>query len=253
MWMEHCKLNKYHTNGTSWYHSHIGTQSLTCHGALILLPPCSNPASCPCTHVNCGRGGENVWDPIAGDWSPTIGTDVTVNVDVDFPGGHAHISSSVSVTYGSGSSGESSSGSSAGSTSDGYYVESGSQSDSSSSGYYIESGSSSGSNSGSSSLQQGSSSSSSGDNCCKCGCKPSKKAKKSRRTLKPRDDGSSVANPPYAFDTSCSKSPIPYDEERIVILEDMFNAQDGTLAQTALYPFRRMIANLKFWALHRRC
>jgi hypothetical protein len=81
------------------------------------------------------------------------------------------------------------------------------------------------------------SSSSDHTDCCKCGCKNGSKRRKTRkgkRAIKKRDGGSS-STPPYAFDTSCSRSPIPYDEERIIILEDAFHAQDGTLSQEALY------------------
>jgi len=206
----------------SWYHSHIGTQSVTCHGALIILPQCGNPADCPCTHVNCGRGGDQVWDPIAGDWSPTIGVDVTVNVDINFPGGSVSVTDSTSVYYSNGNGGEGSSGSS----------EIGMSSDGSSG----SSSSSSGSSSGSSSVSLSSDTSSDNHNqCCKCGCKASskKKARKTRRSLSPRG-GDTASNPPYAFNTSCSNSPIPYDEERIIILEDAFYNQDSTLSQTAL-------------------
>lgn len=196
----------------------MGTQTLTCHGALIILPKCGDAANCPCTHINCGRGnGADVWDWIARDWSPTVGTDVTVNVEIDFNGGEVDISASTSVTV------ESGSGSHAGSGSSGSYVDFGS---------YMGS---SDSNSGSSSSQSGSESSSSGNNqCCRCGCEGNKHKHKVRRSLKRRDYGAGVAQPPYAFDTSCSNSPIPYDEERIVIIEDMFDARDSTLSQTAL-------------------
>jgi len=57
-------------------------------------------------------------------------------------------------------------------------------------------------------------------------CKP-KKAKKNHNGY--------VPHPPTAFNTSCSKSPIPYDEERIIILEDAFYRRDVTLATAALY------------------
>ena len=255
----------------SWYHSHVGTQSLTCHGALIVAAQCANPANCPCTHVNCGRAGDQVWDPIAGDWSPTIGIDVTVNVEMDWNGGSISVTDSthVSIGYGNGNNNGNSNGGQ-GSSNTGSYISgveygsssSGSQSGSSSSG--SQGGLSSGSQGESSSESQGSSSSgsqsgssgsvieysSSGSEvsstnqqdpshghkaCCKCGCKANnkKKARRGKRGLRKRDSG--VSSPPYAFDTSCSKCPIAYDEERIVILEDMFNSQDTTLQQEALY------------------
>lgn len=246
----------------SWYHSHVGTQSLTCHGALIVAAQCANPADCPCTHVNCGRAGDQVWDPIAGDWSPTIGIDVTVNVEMDWNGGSISVTDSthVSIGYGNGNSNGNSNGGQ-GSSNTGSYI-SGAEYGSSSSG--SQGGSSSGSPGESSSESQGSSSSgsqsgssgsvieysSSGSEvsstsqqdpshghkaCCKCGCKANnkKKARRGKRGLRKRDSG--VSSPPYAFDTSCSKCPIAYDEERIVILEDMFNSQDSTLQQEALY------------------
>jgi hypothetical protein len=190
---------------------------LTCHGALIVLPKCSNPASCPCTHVNCGGNGQDVYDHIAGDWSPTIGVDVTLNVDINFSGGHISISDTTSVSYSNGQSANEGQGSS--------------------NSVVVSSDGSSNSDSSSVSDLSSSSSSSSHDNCCKCGCKHSskRKARKHKRGLKARDDGTSVSTPPYAFDTSCSKSPIPYDEERIIILEDAYYDQDSTLAATALY------------------
>lgn len=206
-----CTLSFPHRLIFSWYHSHIGTQSLTCHGAIIVLPECQNPADCPCTHVNCGRGGDQVWDPIAGDWSPTIGVDVTVNVDINFPGGHLSISDSTSVSI---------SGVNGGNTGEG----SGSSS------------SWSGTESGVSGTDPSELSSSSGHTgCCKCGCKNAfkRKSRKGKRAIKKRD-GSASSTPPYAFDTSCSRSPIPYDEERIIILEDAFHAQDSKLSQEAL-------------------
>ena len=260
---------------SSWYHSHVGTQSLTCHGALIVAAKCANPADCPCTHVNCGRAGDQVWDPIAGDWSPTVGIEVTVNVEMDWNGGSISVTDSTHVSIGydnSNSNGNSNGGQESSNT--GSYISgveiggssSGSQGGSSSG---SQSGSSSASQGGSSSGSQGSSSSgsqggssgsvieysSSGSEvsstnqqdfssghkaCCKCGCKANnkKKARRGKRGLKKRDSGAS--SPPYAFDTSCSKCPIPYDEERIVILEDMFNAQDSTLSQEALYVITRM-------------
>ena len=67
-----------------------------------------------------------------------------------------------------------------------------------------------------------------------CGCNGDEHKHKAQRSLRRRDYGAGVAQPPYAFDTSCSNSPISYDEERIVIIEDMFNARDNTLSQTAL-------------------
>jgi hypothetical protein len=93
------------------------------------------------------------------------------------------------------------------------------------------------------------SSDSSSDTCCKCKCKHSSKRKgrKNKRDLKARDDDSSVATPPYAFDTSCSKSPIPYDEERIIILEDAYYNRDTTLAQTALCDSLLTLANFEWW------
>ena len=213
--MEPCTLVLLIMLTSSWYHSHIGTQSLTCHGAFIVLPQCNNAADCPCTHVNCGGGGDQVWDSIAGDWSPTIGVDVTVEVDINFNGGSGSVSvtESTSVYYSDGTGGKSGSGGSS-------------------------DGSSSGTSSSSGSSDISLSSDTSSDNhkqCCKCGCQSSKrKARKNRRGLTKRG-GDAASQPPYAFNTACSKSPIPYDEERIIILEDAFYNQDSTLAATAMY------------------
>jgi hypothetical protein len=255
----------------SWYHSHVGTQSLTCHGALIVAAKCANPANCPCTHVNCGRPGDQVWDPIAGDWSPTIGIDVTVNVEIDWNGGSVSVSDSthVSIEYGNGNGNGNGKNGGPGSSNTGSYISGvevgssngGSQAGGSNSGsqggsnFGSQGGSNSGYQGGSSSGSQGGSSGSVVDYsspgsqiasqqgssqghkaCCNCGCKApyKKKSRKGKkRGLKKRD--SAVSNPPYAFDTSCSKCPIPYDEERIVILEDMFNDRDSTLSTEALY------------------
>jgi hypothetical protein len=214
---------------SSWYHSHVGTQSLTCHGALIVLPKCGNPANCPCTHVNCGGNGEEVYDHIAGDWSPTIGVDVTLKVDINFPGGHVSISDTTSISYSNGQGGHGDQGSS--------------------NTVVVSSDGSSHRGSSSSEADPSSlSSDSSSDSCCKCKCKHSSKRKgrKNKRDLKARDDGSSVATPPYAFDSSCSKSPIPYDEERIIILEDAYYDRDTTLTQTALYDPSQSSANLQW-------
>jgi len=248
----------------------VGTQSLTCHGALIVAAKCANPADCPCTHVNCGRPGDQVWDPIAGDWSPTIGIDVTVNVEINWNGGGVSVSDSTHVSIGYGNGNGNSNNGGQGSSNTGSYI-SGVEVDSSNGGSQAggwSSGSQGGSNSGSqggssSGSQGGSSSGSQGGSfgsvvdysspgsqiaassqqdpsqghkaCCNCGCKAPYKTKSRRgkkRGLKKRD--SAVSNPPYAFDTSCSKCPIPYDEERIVILADMFNDRDSTLSTEAL-------------------
>ena len=249
----------------------MGTQSLTCHGALIVAAKCANPADCPCTHVNCGRPGDQVWDPIAGDWSPTIGIDVTVNVEIDWHGGSVSVSDSthVSIEYGNGNGNGNGNNGGPGSSNTGSYISGvevgssngGSQAGGSNSGpqggsnFASQGGSNSGCQGGSSSGSQGGSSGSVVDYsspgsqianqqgssqghkaCCNCGCKApyKKKSRKGKkRGLKKRD--SAVSNPPYAFDTFCSKCPIPYDEERIVILEDMFNDRDGTLSTEALY------------------
>src|SRR5271169_4628666 len=85
---------------SSWYHSHMGTQTLTCHGAIVVAAKCANPADCPCTHVNSGRPGDQVWDPIAGDWSPTVGIDFTVNIEIDWNGGSVSLSDSTHVSIG---------------------------------------------------------------------------------------------------------------------------------------------------------
>src|SRR5277367_5548444 len=236
----------------SWYHSHVGTQSLTCHGAIVVTAKCANPADCPCTHVNCGRPGDQVWDPIAGDWSPTVGIDVTVNVEIDWNGGSVSVPDSTHVSIGYDNGNGNNGGQASSNT--GSYI-SGVEVGSSNGGSH--GGSSSGSQGGSSPGSQGEGSgsvveySNSGSQmaassqqgpsqghkaCCNCGCKAPYKTKSRRgkkRSLKKRD--SAVSNPPYAFKTSCSKCPIPYDEERIVILEDMFNDRDSTLSTEALY------------------
>lgn len=199
---------------------------------------------------------------------------MTVDIEVSWNGGSVEIKDDTQVWYSNGNGG-SASGSSGGSPggSTGWISgtsedPSGGSSSSSSSGG-SSSGSSSGSGSGaslsdstSSDPNQGSSSSSDSSSsshgqCCKCGCsgsskkkhkKRSTKAKKAakvkkseidhpvfRRNFHKRDTGNFVTPPPNAFNTSCSNSPIPYDEERIIILEDMFNNQDSTLSQQALY------------------
>jgi len=253
----------------SWYHSHIGTQTLTCHGALIVAAKCGNPADCPCTHVNCGREGDQCWDWIANDWSPTVGVDMTVDIEVTWNGGSVEIKDDTEVWYSNGNGG-STSGSSGGSPggSSGWISgtsedpsggsssgsSSGSGGSGSGSGVSLSDSTSSDPNQGSSSSSD--SSSSSHGQCCNCGCnsgsqkkhkkrstnpKKAAKVKKSeldhpvfRRGIHKRDTGNFVTPPPNAFNTSCSNSPIPYDEERIIILEDMFNNQDSTLSQQAL-------------------
>jgi hypothetical protein len=179
-----------------------------------------------------------VWDPIAGDWSPTGGIDMTVNVEIDWNDDYISVTNTINF--------------------DGSWPGTGAGGNNGPAGVSVSVGLPGGwenpiptngipanvlsaiPKSVQSEIPKVVQSA-----LPKIPFPREKRSvrKNAKRSIKQIGTGG-VSSPPNSFTTSCSNSPIAYDEERIIMISDMFNSRDSDLSAEAQYNHFHVVVNM---------